>query len=339
MENLRVISAKDISRDSWQQYVENHEYGTVFHTPYIYEVYNNTPQHTAFAFFVVNREGEIHAMLSGFFQSVKTGLLSSLSRRAVMLQAPLYDNLEALAILLKDYKQFAQKNAVYSEIRNHYVDSDYQEACTANGYKWEGHYNIIKDIPVSTDVLWKEIGRKRKDGINKAKKFNFRVHDNLTASTVTDFYHLLKQKYSVLNLPVPDIGFFHNCLSYDRNCVCKYFQLVDNDIVRVSLLAFNFKETLHALFIGIDQQDGFIQKRPVDFFYYEVLNWCVENKVSKFDWMGAGKPGVTYGVRDFKLQYGGDLVDYGRAILIHSPLKYRVAKTGLKLMQKIGGIA
>ena len=47
--------------------------------------------------------------------------------------------------------------------------------------------------------------------------------------------------------------------------------------------------------------------------------------------MGAGRPDEKYGVRDFKAEFGGEMVEYGRYVYAHCPLVYRL---GAMLMRK-----
>ena len=49
--------------------------------------------------------------------------------------------------------------------------------------------------------------------------------------------------------------------------------------------------------------------------------------------MGAGKPGDSYGVRDFKARFGGQLVEHGRYDYVLSPMLYNVGKMGVKIMK------
>ena len=51
--------------------------------------------------------------------------------------------------------------------------------------------------------------------------------------------------------------------------------------------------------------------------------------------MGAGKPNEKYGVRDFKAEFGGELVEYGRNLFIFNRLLYNVGKLGVKIMKKL----
>jgi lipid II:glycine glycyltransferase (peptidoglycan interpeptide bridge formation enzyme) len=51
-----------------------------------------------------------------------------------------------------------------------------------------------------------------------------------------------------------------------------------------------------------------------------------------FDFMGVGKPDEPYGVRDFKMRFGGTVVNYGRYIRINNQLKYAVAELGYNFL-------
>ena len=53
--------------------------------------------------------------------------------------------------------------------------------------------------------------------------------------------------------------------------------------------------------------------------------------------MGAGKPGEDYGVRDFKAQFGGNLVEHGRFLHVCRPVVYWLGNKAiafLKYLQK-----
>ena len=52
--------------------------------------------------------------------------------------------------------------------------------------------------------------------------------------------------------------------------------------------------------------------------------------------MGAGKPDDGgYGVRDFKLKFGGELLELGRYVYVSNPLLFNIGKLGVKLMKKL----
>jgi len=56
---------------------------------------------------------------------------------------------------------------------------------------------------------------------------------------------------------------------------------------------------------------------------WAVIAYAAENGFSRFDMMGAGKPDKNYGVREFKAEFGGDLVEYGRFLYICKNFLYQ----------------
>jgi len=54
--------------------------------------------------------------------------------------------------------------------------------------------------------------------------------------------------------------------------------------------------------------------------------------IETFDFMGAGLKGKEYGVRKFKSQFGGDLVEHGRFLKVHKATLYNAAKAWFKLL-------
>ena len=67
----------------------------------------------------------------------------------------------------------------------------------------------------------------------------------------------------------------------------------------------------------------------------ETLRWACENGFRVFDYGGAGSPNKPYGVRLFKSQMGGELVEYGRYEKVHKPLLMKIAKLGFSILRNI----
>ena len=65
-----------------------------------------------------------------------------------------------------------------------------------------------------------------------------------------------------------------------------------------------------------------------------ILEWGAKNGYSLYDFGGAGKPDEKYGVRDFKAKFGGELVNFGRNICVHSPRLLKISKLGYQLLRR-----
>ena len=60
-----------------------------------------------------------------------------------------------------------------------------------------------------------------------------------------------------------------------------------------------------------------------------------ESCCARYDMMGAGEPRVPYGVRDFKAEFGGELVEHGRFLCVSKPIQYKIGVMGVKTLKKL----
>ena len=80
--------------------------------------------------------------------------------------------------------------------------------------------------------------------------------------------------------------------------------------------------------------DGFHKGiRPSSVATWFGIKYAAENGCKRFDFMGAGKPDEPYGVRDFKAEFGGKLVEYGRFLMICKPILYKIGCLGIRILK------
>jgi len=65
-----------------------------------------------------------------------------------------------------------------------------------------------------------------------------------------------------------------------------------------------------------------------------VIKWGSKNGYKYFDFGGAGKPDENYGVRDYKMKFGGELITTYRYKIIHKPAIMSVSKNAFNLYNK-----
>ena len=68
---------------------------------------------------------------------------------------------------------------------------------------------------------------------------------------------------------------------------------------------------------------------------YGAMEYAHAHTIPIFDIMGAGKPDVPYGVRDFKAEFGVKLVEHGRFLKVQKPVLYGIGVMGVKMLKKI----
>ena len=70
---------------------------------------------------------------------------------------------------------------------------------------------------------------------------------------------------------------------------------------------------------------------PSSIATWGAIEYSSRNNIPKFNFMGAGQPEKHYGVRDFKLQFGGQLVNSGRYIKVNKPFLYWLGRKYFKI--------
>ena len=90
-----------------------------------------------------------------------------------------------------------------------------------------------------------------------------------------------------------------------------------------------YKGLIYDWYAGSDDQ--FKNRYPNDFLPFHILFWGKENGFDKFDFGGAGKPDKPYGVREHKLKFGGELVNFGRYEKIKSTHNHVFFESGVSL--------
>ena len=63
------------------------------------------------------------------------------------------------------------------------------------------------------------------------------------------------------------------------------------------------------------------------------MQYAHEQGCARYDMMGAGVPGVPYGVRDFKAEFGGTQVEHGRWLYVAKPWLYAIGKAGVEILK------
>jgi serine/alanine adding enzyme len=76
-------------------------------------------------------------------------------------------------------------------------------------------------------------------------------------------------------------------------------------------------EILYEWFIaGLDKEMNSIGIYPSVLVTWAAIEYASQHKIKQFNFMGAGSPHDNYGVRDFKKQFGGEMMDVGRWVKV-----------------------
>lgn len=322
--------------DLWFSFVYNHPNGNIFQTPEMYEVYKNTKNYEPIFLAVIDEKEEILGTLLAVIQKEYSGFLGSFTARSIIYGGPLIkdNNPDVLDLILKEYDKITKSKAIYSQFRNMWEWREFKNIFIKNGFNYEEHLDIIVNLIKSEDELWRNVDTKRRNEIRNATKSNIIFSIKTEIDYLKQCYEILKKVYKRAKLPLPAYSFFENILKLsNENFGLKlYCAEYDNKIIGC-MLGLIYKGTIYDFYAGAYQE--FYSKHPNDLIPWSVFLWGKNNGFEKFDFGGAGKPDKPYGVRDYKLKFGGELVNWGRFENVHKPLLMKVGKIGLKVWQKL----
>ena len=328
----------EISQNEWNDFVLNHPNGNIFHTPEMVEVYQVSTKSEPLVVVCFDESRHIVGILIAEVQREYKGKLGDLTARAIVWGGPLvmHNNAEVLSIILEEFDTLCKKKVVYSQFRNLWNTKDYSEVFHSLGYDFSDHLDIIFDLKKGEEILWKDIHPTRRKQINRGIKRDLQtmIVDYLVPEDLAKCYSILRNVYKEAKLPFPPITLFSNAIDffYKKGYFKAGLALYKNEIIGFRFFLC-YKGLLYDWYAASNK--GHYDKYPNDILPWEILKWGSEKGYVTFDFGGAGKPNKPYGVRDYKIKFGGEIVNYGRFEKVHKPIIMFMARIGLKFWKLI----
>ena len=330
------IEKKNIGK-KWDDFIKSNSKANAFQTSLFFTFYDNTSEFKPY--FCIAKNDKTKKIVGGFLfviQRKGKRFPDNLFLRSLLIGAPLVPSKGAKILdgLLKVYNDFAKKRVIYSEIRNLYSWSSQVDVFLKNGFKYEAHLNY--QISINKKDVLKSFSKSKKRQIKTAIKNGARIIENPNLSQIQDFYKILAKLYSQrINKPLPSWDFFE---SFYKNIVQKgagkyllvYFE---GQIIGGIMIPFFQGKMVYEWYIaGLDQD--FKKIYPSIMATWAGIKYAEENNFSSFDFMGAGIPSQSYGVREFKSKFGGQLLNFGRFTNSHFWVIHIFLKLFIKLTAK-----
>lgn len=332
--SLRITTDPNACDQSqWEKFVRDHPNGCVFQTPQMYAVYCASRNcHPVFV--ACHDHNSLVGILLAVIQREYSGWLGVLSGRSIIWGGPLIknDNQGVLDAIIQGYDRIAKKQVLYTQIRNMFPADSMKEKFAKYGYNSEDHLDILIDLTKPAEMLWKELHPTRKKQIERgyrrgAELFFYQNPDDID---ISECYDLITKLYKRIRLPLPCREYFLNSKKFLNGHISLFLLRHKEKIIGCRFVLL-YKKTIYDWYAG--SREDALDKYPNDILPWEVIKWGAQNGYKIFQFGGAGKPGVHYGVRDYKMKFGGQLVNYGRFQKVHRPLVLKIAKTGFKVWQ------
>lgn len=324
-----------INRKKWSDFVFNHPDGNIFQSPEMHEVYEKTEKYEP-VFLAVKENNDIFGILLAVIQKEHSGFIGKFSSRSIIWGGPLLkdNNEKVLDLLLKEYNRKIKKKAIYSQFRNLWNWGDLRKSFEINGFTFEDHLDIFFDLNYSEEDLLMQMHKQRRHNVRRAKNKGTVFTEITNIDGIKQSYQLVKETYKRVKLPVGDEDFFLTAFEvlYQKK-MARFFGAYHLDKLIGVRVVLCYKDLVYDWYAGSSYKDT--NKYPNDFLPWEIMLWSKNNGYKVFDFGGAGKPGVPYGVRNYKKKFGGEFVNYGRFEFIHKPILMKIGKVGLKIWKKL----
>lgn len=332
---MKIIEGNHIDSKAWSNLVKGSPVANWFQTQEAFAFFDGLSFLEAFAI-AVETGGRLKGVAVGFIQKDGGKLKRFFSRRAIILGGPLLANdilNEEMTHLLCYLKTKLGKKAIFVESRNFNDYVRWHSIFEDCGFQYQPHYDIHVDT-VSMDVVNEHLGKSRKRDIRVSMRDGASVVVNPTMDQVQEYYGILKALYeNKVKTPLFPLEFFERLLALDSSVflLVEYAGKIVGGTVCVGLPGVALYEMY-----ACGEDGAYKNIFPSEVATFAGLQYAAENGYRMFDMMGAGKPDDGgYGVRDFKLRFGGTLLELGRYNYVCKPLLYQIGKLGVSIMKKL----
>jgi lipid II:glycine glycyltransferase (peptidoglycan interpeptide bridge formation enzyme) len=322
---------------AWDEFVEQHPKGSVFHTSAMVQVFAAAKGHTPVALAAVTDAGEILSLLVAIRVQTLPNVFGAVSSRSVWYAEPLcYDtpeSVESLCELVAEHDRLLQRRTLFAEIRPLKPCGPERAGLERCGYRHLDYLNYVLDTTQPVETIWKRVHDSAKTYVRKCERRGYEMRRLGGPECVDVLYDFLRLTYGRAGVPLADRSLFEAAyrILKPRNMI-EFVVVYDGDkpVAADTMLLFN--KQVFAWYGGSLRVTGL---SPAAFMQWREIAWSCENGVERYDFGGAGWPNVPYGVRDFKAAFGGELVCYGRYRKVYSRWKMALAERAFKLGRSV----
>ena len=369
---MKILQDSDIDRTEWGRLVKNSATGTWFQTPEAYDFFASQTEVMRPFVFAVRGEQEsdalpakgtvipgakdketLRAVCCGYVTKEKNPLKQYFTRRAIIIGGPALaddcteEEVEALMKAVREQlinfkfpnlqivpsgKEISnfRYTPIYIETRNFNDYSQWKEAFEQAGFRYQPHLNFHFDC-TDMDVMRAQLSETRRRQINKSVKSGTTIEEARTEEEITEWYVILSDLYRRrVRTPLFPLSFFLDFFRQKRGV----YLLVKHEgkvIGGIMCPIFEDRSIYEWYICGMDTE--YKECYPSVTATWAAMDYANKHSITRFDVMGAGVPDVPYGVRDFKAEFGGMMVEHGRFLHVVKPTLYALGKAAIKVIK------
>ena len=314
--------------------------GTWFQGPEAYSFYESLPDLFQPFVFAVKSEG-LRAVCVGYVTVEKNAVRQFFTRRAIILGGPCFSDdciNEEVSLLLSTLRQQLSTGAnapIYIESRNFNDYSKWKDAFAAAEFDYRPHLNFHVDPATNnlSDNRCRQIRRACEAGATTMIIEKMSAVEPLNdEAQIREWYEVLAELYRTkVKTPLWPVEFF---LEAYRQGVGKFLLVkYEGNVIGGNMVVTDGKTVYEWFECGRNAE--YKEQYPSVMATWAGIQWAKETGCARYDMMGAGEPGVPYGVRDFKSEFGGEMVEHGRFLCVNKPMLYRIGALAVRILRKL----
>lgn len=320
----QILTYDQIDRQQWSELVQMSETGTWFQSPEAYDFFASLPELMDPFVYGLERAGKLCAVCVGYVTKERSAIKQFFTRRAIIIGGPMVAincAKEDVTELLNHIREDLEQKSIYIETRNFNDFSPWKEAFETAEFTYQPHLNFHVDPSVNN----LSDNRKR-----QLKKSDATTELAVSEQEIREWYKVLAELYRTkVKTPLWPIEFF---LEAYRQGIAKFLLVMHEGQIIGGSMVVSDERTVYEWFeCGLNAQ--YKDQYPSVMATYAGIQLAKQTGCTRYDMMGAGEPGVPYGVRDFKAEFGGQLVEHGRFLCVTKPLLYKIGTIGIKFLK------
>ena len=265
-----------------------------------------------------------------------TGSIKRLfTSRVIIIGEPSFLSLSTTELSRRTDWQFRKQtegSCIYTELRLLEPPKD-SGSIALLPYSFIHHYlNIFIDTTLSAELLFSGISVSKRRQVQSSLNAGAIVRQAGSEEEVKIFYQITRELYrKKIKKPLISEEVFLR-LFRDKDAGVVLVVIFNDNIVGGMLCPYFEKDEMYEWYIaGQDDEMKMHKVYPSVLVTWEAIRFASASGFRRFNFMGAGISGRQYGARDFKMQFGGELVDAPRYIFVHKPLLYKLGKLAIRL--------